>query len=321
MLKFVVREDRLKRFTATPHAGDFGVMGRTVRVETNSLPVLRHARRALEPCGLAFSSGPRFVLRIVSEPESNGTAERGEAHAVAAEGLWLEHHGPHCFFALDEEACMAMAYVPDDLVASEAAFARNFLGPLLERIASAFGVIAIPAVGLVMAGRAVLLFGSESERLAVGHATAGLGPAISSHQATFLELDGKTLLAWGRAWRVPAGDSEPPEGRGQDATAHRSGADPVGACRPARPAFSVFPEGEASDVPRLIPLSPSATRERLEELQLLAEHGPVNSRGGSIRSALACLPAYRLVYGSARAAAAIFVQSLLKTTALLEARR
>jgi hypothetical protein len=271
MLKSVVREDRLKRFTATPYTGDFEVVGRPVRLETNSLPVLRHARRALQPCGLAFSSAPRFVVRIVSEPESNASGERGEGDAVAAEGLWLERRGLHCFFALDEEDCMAMAYVPSDLAASKAVFVGDFLGPLLERIVGLFGVIAVPAVGLVMAERAVLLFGAESERLAVSHATAGLGPAICSRQMTSLELDGKTLLAWGQAWRVREGGAEPSQGAGLKASANRPKADPAEACRPARPTFSVFLEGGTSDVPRLIPLSPPATEGRLGELRVSAE--------------------------------------------------
>jgi hypothetical protein len=235
--------------------------------------------------------------------------------------LCLEHRGLHCFFALDEEAYMAMGYVPQDLVASEAAFVRDFLDPLLQGIGGLFGVMAIPAVSLVMAGRAVLLFGSESERLAVSQATAGLGAVISSQRTTFLELEGKTLLAWGRAWQVPSSDGEPSEGPGQDASARRPEADLTGACRPARPAFSVFLEGETSDVPRLVPLSPPTTEERLEDLQVFAGGERADSRRESIRSALAGLPAYRLVYGSDRTAAAVFVQSLLKTTALLEAQR
>jgi len=321
MTGLVAREDRLKRFTATSHAGDFSVMGRTVRLETTSLPALRHARRAMEPCGSAFSPAPRFFVRIVSEAAGGGAAERGKRRFFAAEGLWLEHLGARCFFAIDTDACMAVAYAPDDLAASEAAFTHAFLGPLLDRIASALGLTAVPAACLVIEGRGVLLFGSESDRLAVSHLTAKLGLEICSHQATFLELDGNALLAWRRAWSAPAEAEEFSPIPRRNASAHRPEADIVGVCRPVSPVFSVFLEGESSDVPRLIPLSSQAAGERLEDFQGAAGCEPGNPCRESIRSALGRLPAYRLIYGPDGATAAVFIHSLLKTNALLEARR
>lgn len=251
MTGLVAREDRLKRFTATSHAGDFSVMGRTVRLETTSLPALRHARRAMEPCGSAFSPAPRFFVRIVSEATGGGAAERGKRRFFAAEGLWLEHLGARCFFAIDTDACMAVAYAPDDLAASEAAFTHAFLGPLLDRIASAFGLMAVPAACLVIEGRGVLLFGSESDRLAVSHLTAKLGLEICSHQTTFLELDGNALLAWRRAWSAPAEAEEFSPIPRRNASAHRPEADIVGVCRPVSPVFAVFLEGESSERPAL----------------------------------------------------------------------
>lgn len=316
----VMREDRLKRFAATLHGGDFSVLGRAVRLETNSLPVLRHARRAMRPCGWPFSPAPRFVVRIVSEAAGGVRREQGRRFLAAA-GLWLEHLGPRTFFALDTEACLAVAYAPEGLAASEASFTHAFLGPLLDRIAGTFGLMEAPAACLVMAGRGVLTFGSESDRLAVSRFTAKLGPEICSDQATFLELEGKALLAWARAWSAPVGEGELPKDTGRNASAERPEADPAGVRHPVNPVFSVFLEGESSDVPRLIPLSPRAAGEQLEELRLPPECESENSRREAIRSALARLPAYRLVYGRDRATAAIFIHSLLKTNALLEARR
>ena len=321
MVGLVAREDRLKRFAATSHAGDFSVMGRTVRLETNNLPALRHARRAMEPCGSAISPAPRFFVRVVSEAAGGVAAERGKRRFFAAEGLGLEHLGARCFFAIDTDACMAVAYAPDDLAASEAAFTHAFLGPLLDRIASALGLTAVPAACLVVAGHGVLVFGSESDRLAVSRLTANLGPEICSHQTTFLELDGNALLAWRRAWSAPAEEEELSQGPSRNVSAHRPEADTVGVCRPVSPVFSVFLECESSEVPRLIPLSSQAAGERLEGFQLPAECEAGNPRRESIRSALGRLPAYRLIYGPDGATAAVFIHSLLKTNALLEARR
>lgn len=321
MLGLVARDDRLKRFTATSHTCDLAVMGRSVRLETNSLSVLRHTRRAVASGGSAFSPGPQFILRIAGEEGGSVTAERREPRLLAADGLWLERLGPRCFFAIDTENRIAVAYAPGHLVVDEAAFARAFLGPLLERIAAALGLTCVPAACLLMAGRGVLLFGSESDRLAVCRLLAKLGLEVWSDPTTFLEFDSRALLAWRRTWSVSMGQEEPSQASRRDPSAHRSEFDPEEVRRPVSPTLSVFLEGESSELPRLTPLGSRTVGQRLEEMHFSSEGVCGNASGESVRSALGRLPAYRLAYGRDGATAAVFIHSLLKTNASLEARR
>src|ERR1700690_2439535 len=63
------RPDLLRRRTPTPHAVDLLVMGRTVRLESNSLTVVESALGFFARHQGQSPGAPKFLWRIVSEED------------------------------------------------------------------------------------------------------------------------------------------------------------------------------------------------------------------------------------------------------------
>ena len=333
MLNATAREDRLCRFTPTPLNAALRVMGRTLTLETNSATVLRHARRAFDPYGVASPEHAEFLWRVVSETDEHATTEWPELNVLAGEGLRLVHFGERCFLAADLDMRQAVGYIPEKLAADEAAFSCFFLAALFQSSASALRLTQVSAACVALGGEGLLLFGpSQCGKTTASYLAAKLGLEFHSDQAAFIEIEAGRVRAWGQFWpavfRRAAAEFIPERSKAlrplncqgeallvpdQHALRHA----PAGSVTPV---LSIFLERETSEVPRLTPLPTRELLRRLREEGLPGATGRVNPAGDAIARALGSLPAYRLAYGRDPGVAAVFLHSLLKTHNLLEAR-
>ena len=131
--------DMLRRATPTPFAAHLHIMGRTVRLETNSAALVRYFRSQLESYGGARSSRPDFLWRLVSEPDAEFEARWPEMAGFSDASLSLVNFGQRSFIAVDQHARKAVGFLEERLTRDKPRFVRILLAALITLTASALG--------------------------------------------------------------------------------------------------------------------------------------------------------------------------------------
>jgi hypothetical protein len=103
--------DLLRRFTSTPLTADLCVLGRAVRLETNSGAILEQARRAFATHSQPLAGGADFLWRLVEE-SSDQSRPALPATVIADDGLFFINLDRHGFIAVDTEAREAVGFLP-----------------------------------------------------------------------------------------------------------------------------------------------------------------------------------------------------------------
>jgi hypothetical protein len=130
--------DILRRFTATPFTADLRLMGRTIRLESNSVTVIEQARRAI---GDSYAgSAAQFLWRVISEPDANPTPPWPEPYVFSGDHLRLASLGRRGFIAVDLAAGLAVGFLPEALAKDDVGFRNLFLAPLVSMTAEALGL-------------------------------------------------------------------------------------------------------------------------------------------------------------------------------------
>jgi hypothetical protein len=315
--------DPLKRITATPLAADLSVMGRTVRVETNSEAVFKAITSLFAPTAGATAIRPQFLWRVVGETDGARQEAWPEMAAFSGEGLRYINLGKRSFFAVDLNAEEAVAFIPEELAADPAGFSSVFVATLFDLTASSLGLVQLSAACVSLHGQAVLLIGRpRSGKTTSTHLAAKLGLEFHSDQATYLDLQPHGLQVWGQFW-PPAFREESaeylPELKSPARSFQYAGVrylclDGQRELRPLCPVFPVacvFLERQASDVPSLIALTPAEREPLLAASLSFQDDSRFDTKRSEATRALAKFPAYRLRYGKDPAVAATFLHSLL----------
>jgi hypothetical protein len=319
------RCDPLRRFTPTPHVVHIRVMRRTIRLETNSRKVLTQVRRAFE-CRENPHEAPQFVWKIVSENKDCLKLPWPEMTAFSDGNLRYVNIGQRSFIAVDLESREAVSFVSEELATDDVGFSGVFLATLFYLTASALGLTAISAACVATGDRGLLLFGvPNSGKTTSSYLAQRHGLEFHADQATFLELNGRTLCAWGDFWpaafRVESAKFLPELQELTRPLFHRDitflcleksllGRDKA---RSVVPAACIFLERHAHKSPRLIPLPTQDFVERLENAAPFKEEAVTKSDRSAVFRTLAGLPAYRLLYGSDPAVPALILRSVLST--------
>jgi hypothetical protein len=320
--------DPLRRFLPTSLAANFPVMGRTIRLETNSATVLGHTRRLFEPYAGQAPAQPDFLWRIVSEADPAVTPPWPEVAVFSENGLRYVSFG-HCgFLAVDLESRQAIGFLPEGLANDEAGFSAPFLERLFLLSAAALGLTSVGAACVALGPRALLIFGPpKSGKTTACYLATRLGLDFLADQATLVEIAGDGLRAWGDFWpaafRPDALDLLPELAavtrpfRYRDfgfrymdktQTARNQGRELM--ARSVIPTGCIFLEREGVEAgapPRLIRLTPAEFSRELDGCLLFREVERFEAQQASVLSALARLPAYRLTTrGDAREVAPFF---------------
>jgi hypothetical protein len=316
--------DPLRRFTTTPLTADLQVMGRTVRLETNSATVLERMVRLLEPYQGSPSASSGVLWRIVGEADSGVKPPWPEMTAFSDDGLRYVNLGQRGFFAVDLEAREAIAFLSEELARDEVGFNSVFVATLFDLTAGALGLIPVSAACVSRGGKALLIFGPPRSGKTTSTYLAGrLGLQFSADQATFLELERSGLRAWGQFWPA-AFRPETKLFMPELASSTRSFTygsltflcfdkhpfqPPV--ARSVVPVGCVFLERQSVEVPRLTRLTTPELDGRLQEELSFKDDERFEAQCATALGALAELPAYRLAYGNDPTVAAGFYPGLL----------
>ncbi len=327
------RRDPLRRFTSTPLVADLPVMGRVLRLATNSPTVLRQTRQAFERYAPSCSGRAEFVWRIVAETGSGPKPLWRDVAAFSGRSLRFVHFGPRSFVAVDLEAREAVGFLPEDLARDDIAFSTVFLGDLFYLTAGALRLTPIAAACVALRNKGLLLLGPpKSGKTTAGYLAGRRGMQFHADQATFVEIEGGGLRAWGDFWptafRVEAARFLPELVALTRPFEHHDFSFLCMAQSPGRsdgarsviPASCVFLERGVAEVPRLIPLSFREFAKRLRQSVPFEDDEQFEPDRHAVFRAVGELPAYRLLYGDDPATTTPFLRSILRVDNLVEAQ-
>jgi DNA polymerase III delta prime subunit len=331
----IKHEDPFRRQTPTPHCSDLRVMGRSIRLETNSPMVLAETRRlfqcyesrsgnAEELSPPATVGAPEFRWRIVSEAQPATKPPWSCRSAFTDRELRYTSIGQYNFVAVDLEKREAVGFLTEGLAGDRPGFCNLFLDPLFCMTAEALGLTAVFSSCVGYGDRGLLVFGSPgSGKTTSSYFARELGLEFCADQATFLEVDGDSIRAW--TGFLPALVREDllrflphlrnvtrPLGYSDSIYLELDIATP-GLNRPANvaPVGCVFLERSSAWPARLMPLEGSELAQRLERALLFREDPRFKAQRSAVLSALERLPASLIAFGDDPAEAAAFFPRLL----------
>jgi hypothetical protein len=328
----VTRTDLLHRFTPTPLVADLAVMGRTIRLETNSSRVFEQISQALAEYGSPSGKHPDFEWKVITEAAPSLKPRWPRMRAFSDEGLRYVNLGQRSFLALDLRTRQAIAFLAEELAQDAGGFHNVFLSTLFELTAGSLGLTVVWAACVALGEKGLLVFGpSESGKTTSVYLAGKRGLEFHADQATFLEIEARKLRAWGQfypaVFRTEA-ELFLPELPGlvrtlayDDSTLYCLEKSRFAAPRThgVVPMACIFLERRATGVPRLLPLSARELSRELRASLPFKDDASLEPQHSDVLRALAELPAYRLAYGSDPSVATIFFRSLLGSPSLQEA--
>jgi hypothetical protein len=333
-------EDPFRLQTPTPHSADLKVMGRTVRLETNSPMVLTETKRLLQ-CYAGSGNGagrcsdsvsaetPAFRWKIVTESLPIMNPPWPRMSAFSDHGIRYTSIGQRNFVAVDLDQREAVGFLAAGLAADEPGFCSLFLDPLFCMTAAGLGLTAVFSSCVGLEGRGLLVFGPPgSGKTTSSYVAREMGIGFYADQATFLELEGDTLRVWAgflpAAFRPEALQFLP---QLRHATRPISYLDStflelnMAASRSdwpvsLAPVGCVFLDRDAARPARLVPLDRTDLSRRLKGTLLFKEDPRFSVQRRAVLSALERLPSSLIAYGDDPAEAAPFFQGLLTSNGL-----
>jgi hypothetical protein len=319
------RQDMLRRFTATPYQFDLQLMQRTVRLETNSQPMLALAQRFFERHQYGRSRAPEFSWRIVCETDPQVLSSDPPLIAFSDLGLRYVNVGQRGFLAVDLEKREAAGFLADLFIDGGPGF-RNHrpLDLLFSMTAPSLGLTALSGGCVGVRDRGVLVFGPpNSGKTTACYLAAKRGMKFHADQAVFLDMRGDRLRAWGDLFPAvfrPETLKFLPELQGATRPSSHAGLSfyyfdkaPLQShqARPVSPVCSVFLERGTTSEPQLKEIVGDEAVSWLRDCLLFKEDAQFEPQITAALSALGSQPVYSLQYDRDPKTAAAYLEKLL----------
>lgn len=326
--------DPLRRFTSLAHQFPVQMMGRSGMLATNSLRVSQVAQRFLESRISTTSEGAAFTWRIATEEDKCPRPPWPQPAGLAAEGMRCVNLGAAGFVAADFEAREITGFTSESRAADVAGFAGFFLAAMAHLTAAVLRITPVSSACITKQNRGLLLLGPPGcGKTTCAYEAQKLGFEIHSDMATFLELRGGRLHAWGEFWpalfRQETARFYPELLRSGQPLVHENETfislekNRLAPCEGNSivPALVLVLERGKARIPRLAQLSRSKYAEILKASCPYAEESQNQTHKSAVLSELLSLPAYKLTFGEDPAEAAVFCRSLFTTYHSLEGLR
>ena len=318
------RQDLLRRFSSTPFATDLQLMGRTIRVESNSGSLLRLARIFFQSHQHGNPSKPEFLWRLMCESDDRSLSTAVPISAFSDVCMSYLNIGQRGFLAVDLAEREAVGFFSEAFLREDARFRnRPPLDVLFSMTASSLGLVPLSGGCVAKDGRGVLVFGApNSGKTTSCYLAARSGLEFEADQVVF--LDARNPNAWGDPFPAVFRSTSLqylPELQSQ---VHHSTYENASFCyfdkscmqpkqsRPILPVASVFLERGTRCQTMLRTISHGDALSRLRSSVLFEED---EEREQQIVSSLQWLtekPAYELRYDSNPRIAADYLQKLVK---------
>jgi len=135
------------------------LVGKTIRLETNSSTIQQAVCRALG-CYEGIPSGhPKFLWRIAGEASLDSKMSWPEMTVTCDTGVYCINLGQRSFLAIDLEAQEVVGFLAEDLVRDEAGFKWPFLATLFSISARALRLAALSAACMALDEKGLLISG------------------------------------------------------------------------------------------------------------------------------------------------------------------
>jgi hypothetical protein len=317
--------DPLRRFTPTPYTTSLPVMGRSVRLETNSPRILEHLVALFSQYPGCPKGQSNFRWRIVSQSDVDASPPWPKRSVFSAEGLRFAEFGQRNFLAVDIEARQAIAFISEGLVMDEPGFTSPFIDTLFYMTAGALGLVPFAAACVAQGTNGLVVLGSPNQgKTTASYLAAQDGLTYYADQALFLEVGSSGLQAWGDF--VPAAfRPETLQFLPELAPLTRrfsycdfnfyylSKHKPTSQTNSVVPVCCVVLERGTVSAPQLAPLAGTNLSRWLSESIAFKDDSRFDENRLKILNALGKIPAYHLAYGSDPATVAPYFRQLLRT--------
>lgn len=320
----VKRQDLLRRFTETPLTTDFQLLGRTLRLETNSRDLLELVLKFFACYQHGSRTESEFSWRLVSEADSGLSPGEIQVSAFSDSGHHYVNFGHRSFIAVDLDKREAIGFLADRFLEGNPRFRhRPPLDILFCMTAPSLGATVLSGACVGLADQGVLIFGlPNSGKTTTGYLAAKLGLNFHGDQVIFLDTSSGDLRAWGDPFPAvfrPEGARFLPELK---EIGHASnygdlsflyvdkGSHQTRYARPISPVCSVFLDRNGPAKPRLVRVSDDRPG-RLHACRLFCEDPRFKGQTNSALSALAQMPMYEFSYENNPQFAADFIKELL----------
>lgn len=320
------REDLLRRFTATPHAVNLGLMQRTVRLETNHKSVLDLALKFFARHQHGDAGDPEFVWRLISEPDPKVQSTAVPLTAFSGGGLQYVNIGQRGFLSVDLERREGVGYLAEAFLEGEARLRdRPPLDIFFCMTAASLRLIAMSGACVVFEDRGVMVFGPpNSGKTTASYLAAKLGLEFQADQVVFLDMQGDVLRAWGDPFPAvfrPGAIEFLPEIR---RSGHRSTYADLSFyyfdksslqsrwAKPIAPVCSLFLDRRTGGETELQEISREDAASRLRDCMLFEEDSQFDAQTLAAITGLTEKPAYSLRYDTDPKIAATFIEKMLR---------
>jgi hypothetical protein len=323
--------DPLRRFRSTSLSFDAVLMGRSVRIETDSVLVLNHITRAFNRFEQTSNSlSPLFRWRIVCEPCNEAMPSWPPLTAFGDHNMRCINIGQRSFIAIDIAAREAVGILSECLAKDEVGFSSVFLASMFYLTAPALGLTPISAACVARGQQGLLVFGPpNSGKTTSSYSAKKLGLKFHADRAAFIEIHRGTLRAWGDFWpaafRPETAEFLPELPTVSQSFSYRDTkflcldkeASLPRTAESVVPSACIFLERQAP-APKLIPLSRHEISQRIGAISPFKDDAGSKEAREAVFQALSRLPWYRLLYGDDPSVAAVFFRSVLKSHRLME---
>jgi hypothetical protein len=300
-------------------------MGKTVRLETDSLRILDLVLQFFASYPRTLRDDPELTWRIVSEPGCfTGTGTPTCRFSDA--DLSFVNVGQRSFLAMDAETKKGIAFLAEGFaeVLEPMFMVRPPLEFLFYMSVANMGFTSLSAACVGLEGTGVLLLGEPgSGKTTTSYVAATLGMELLADHVVFLEHATSGVRVWGDPFPVmfrPETLRFFPELRSQVRTLSYGGISfcffdksklqsPQAHC--IVPLCSILLQRSVAAEPRLVPMPRAEFSQHLAGSLLFQGNDRFRSQHAAVAAGLAKLPSYRLSYGEDPATAATIVCDLL----------
>jgi hypothetical protein len=317
--------DPLRRFRATPLRSDLLLMGKHIRIETDSPTVLKDVTETFNCFEPSASGSPEFLWRIICEKREEDVHSWPPMTAFCDQSLRYISLGQRSFIAVDLQAREAVGILPEFLAMDQVGFTSVFLSRLFYLTSPALRLTPITAACVAKGDKGLLLFGPPNSGKTTSSywAKKTLGMGFHADQAVFLELHLGTMRAWGEFWPAAFRPETAPylpelstvarpfHYRDRSFICVDKGSPISGNAGSVIPLACIFLERCSETTPKLIPIPDEAAPIRFDLTTPFKDNARSTEDCDWIFESLQRLPSYRLLYGDDPYMAASLFDSVL----------
>jgi hypothetical protein len=192
------KHDPMRRFEPTPDAINLIVMGRVLRLETNSGILIEHVANVFARYSGDADRPPQFLWRIIVQSDAMCRPPWPVRSTFSDEGMRFAQFGQKNFLAVDLGAREAIAFISECLFRDAQGFVSPFIDTLFYMSAAPLGLTPFASACVNSDNDGLLVLGepNQGKTTASYIATRG-GLKIHADQSVFLEFVDNRLRAWG----------------------------------------------------------------------------------------------------------------------------